>query len=190
MGCRFSEETMKELLAAGKVLFGEDPTKIVELKLYAHECADRLPSGIILDGRLGAYQPSEIFRDNKKTFDNTKPRDLISPISAKLAGRVANAVTSYVIYLAKTVWPSNLAFFYPNPGVKWPLQQVVGCLVLLVLITYMAFRLRRTRPYLAVGWAWYVVTLLPVIGLLQVGSQGRAELITILRLLCRTKEIC
>ena len=77
MGYRFPEETMKNLLAEGKIIFGDDENKIIELKVYAKEFQDKLPSVIELDGRLGAYELREIFPEQKKVFDNPKPSQLL-----------------------------------------------------------------------------------------------------------------
>jgi protein O-mannosyl-transferase len=88
--------------------------------------------------------------------------------------RLANAASAYVAYLGKTFWPASLAVFYPHPhGVA------VGNLVLSVLAlagcTALALGLARRAPYLPVGWLWYLGTLVPVIGLLQVGAQAMAD---------------
>lgn len=73
MGYRFPPETMKQLLAQDKILFGEDETKIIELKVYAKDFQDKLPSVLELDGRLGAYDLKELFPELKKAFTNPKP---------------------------------------------------------------------------------------------------------------------
>ncbi len=80
MGYRFPEETMDELLASGKILFGKDETKIIELKLYASEYQEKLPSVIELDGRTAAYELRSIFPDRKKTFDHAKPSALVEQV--------------------------------------------------------------------------------------------------------------
>lgn len=80
MGYRFPPETMQKLLADKRVLFGRDHNKIIELKVYAHEYEDKLPSVITLDGRIGAYELRDIFPDRKKAFDNPKPSQLISQL--------------------------------------------------------------------------------------------------------------
>ncbi|MEJ0011250.1 MAG: site-specific DNA-methyltransferase [Bauldia sp.] len=80
MGYRFPKETMDDLLAAGKILFGDDETKIIELKLYAHEYQEKLPSVIELDGRTSAYELRSIFPEKKKTFDHAKPSALVEQI--------------------------------------------------------------------------------------------------------------
>ena len=88
--------------------------------------------------------------------------------------RVVNAIISYLAYLGKTVWPAKLVIFYPHP-ITYPAYQVVLSSAGLAFITIMVWRLRYRRPYLIFGWFWYVVTLLPVIGLVQVGSQAMAD---------------
>jgi len=91
-----------------------------------------------------------------------------------LAIRITNAVVSYSRYIVKMFWPSRLAVFYPHPG--WvPMGLLVGSGFFLVCVSVLAILLRRSRPWLLVGWLWYIVTLVPVIGLLQVGSQAMAN---------------
>jgi adenine-specific DNA-methyltransferase len=77
MGYRFPKETMDDLLAQGRVLFGDDESKIVELKVYASEFEDKLSSVIELDGRLGAYDLREDFPEQVKAFSNPKPVRLL-----------------------------------------------------------------------------------------------------------------
>jgi protein O-mannosyl-transferase len=91
-----------------------------------------------------------------------------------LALRLANALTSYVWYLVDTLWPARLAVFYPyvRPIPAW---QSCGALAVLAAITWLAVRACRRRPYLLVGWLWYLGTLVPVIGLVQVGTQSMAD---------------
>ena len=93
-----------------------------------------------------------------------------------LGQRVANALVSYIAYLGMMVWPANLAVFYPHHPV--PAWQIAAALAVLVAITWWAVRLLRSYPYVAVGWFWYLVTLLPVIGLIQAGLQARADRFT------------
>jgi tetratricopeptide (TPR) repeat protein len=99
-----------------------------------------------------------------------------------LAARAANALLSAVGYLGKTLWPSGLAVFYPfrirpltDPG-------VLAAGAVLATASVVAFRLRRRRPWLLAGWLWYLITLLPVIGLVQVGDQAMADRYTYLPL--------
>lgn len=96
-----------------------------------------------------------------------------STIQYPLSARLENAVYSYAAYLIKTIVPVHLAIFYPHPGTTLPFWQVGGAAVLILLIT--VFVLRAGRPYLVTGWFWYLGTLVPVIGLVQVGIQGMAD---------------
>ncbi len=96
------------------------------------------------------------------------------------ASRLANAIVAYASYLAKTFWPSGLAVFYPMPTSGRPVAAVVGGALLLGGITTLAVVARRRRPYLPVGWFWFVVMLLPVSGLVQAGDQAMADRFTYL----------
>ncbi len=88
--------------------------------------------------------------------------------------RLENALVSYVQYLEKAIWPSRLAVFYPYPGKPYPFFQVFGALLVLAAITVGVFLARRRR-YLAVGWLWFLGTLVPMIGVVQVGTQAMAD---------------
>ena len=92
-----------------------------------------------------------------------------------IAVRVENALVSYASYLWMMVWPQRLGFLYPHPGASLPLGLVAGSAIALVTVTAGVVALRRSRPYLLVGWLWYVGTLVPVIGLVQVGKQAMAD---------------
>jgi tetratricopeptide (TPR) repeat protein len=89
--------------------------------------------------------------------------------------RAANALLTYAAYLGKTVWPAALAVFYPYPHVGLHSTSVLLSMLLLGAITAAVLRLEKPAPYLAFGWIWYVVTLVPVIGLVQVGEQAMAD---------------
>lgn len=91
-----------------------------------------------------------------------------------LDARLANALVSYARYIGKTVWPSNLAFFYPHPG-SWPAAQVLGAGLLIIVISMLAVRWAIQHPYLIVGWFWFLGTLVPVIGLIQASDQAMAD---------------
>lgn len=80
MGYRFPEDTMRDLLEQDKILFGENHEKIIELKVYAKDFLDKLPSVIELDGRTAAYELRELFFDRQKAFDNPKPTQLVDKI--------------------------------------------------------------------------------------------------------------
>jgi Tfp pilus assembly protein PilF len=97
--------------------------------------------------------------------------------------RAANAAVSAVAYLWKTIVPIRLAAFYPHPGATVPPWHVIGSVAVLVGMTACVLIQARKRTYLAVGWLWYLVTLVPVIGLLQVGVQGMADRYTYIPLI-------
>ena len=88
--------------------------------------------------------------------------------------RLENALVSYVCYLGKAFWPSRLALFYPYPLKPYPLWQAVGATALLAAIT-VAVAVAYRRRYLTVGWLWFLGTLVPMIGVLQVGTQAMAD---------------
>ena len=94
--------------------------------------------------------------------------------------RFNNAVLSYVLYIWQMLSPVNLAVFYPHPENRLPLWQISSSFLLLICVTAVAIALRKKRPYLITGWLWYLGTLVPVIGLVQVGWQGRADRYTYL----------
>jgi protein O-mannosyl-transferase len=94
--------------------------------------------------------------------------------------RINNAVVSYVLYIWQMLWPVNLVVFYPHPENRLPFWEIASCLLLLICITAVAIGLRKQRPYLVTGWLWYLGMLVPVIGLVQVGWQGRADRYTYL----------
>ncbi len=96
---------------------------------------------------------------------------LIKVVGLKL--RLANAVVSCGNYIWKMVWPSRLAVFYPYDSTR-PIWQIAAAGLVLAGVSAVVFLLRR-RPYLAVGWLWYLGTLVPVIGLVQVGQQSMAD---------------
>lgn len=89
--------------------------------------------------------------------------------------RMANVFSAYGWYLHKTLLPAGLVAFYPHPGQDIPWNSALAGLALVVLLTVVSIRFRRTRPHLFFGWIWFVVSLLPVIGLFQVGSQAYAD---------------
>lgn len=99
-----------------------------------------------------------------------------------VAARLENAAVAYVAYIRKMFWPDDLAVFYPHPLGSLPWWQVSGSVALLAAITVLVFRY-RARRYLVVGWLWYLITLLPVIGIVQVGGQAMADRYTYLPLI-------
>jgi tetratricopeptide (TPR) repeat protein len=88
--------------------------------------------------------------------------------------RIANSLVSYICYIRKMIWTGNLACFYPYPK-SIPGWQVSGACFLLIFISIIAIKTFKHRPYLLVGWLWYLGTLVPVIGLVQIGLQSMAD---------------
>ena len=103
------------------------------------------------------------------------PGDLVS-----IPSRIANGLVSYVAYLGQMFYPAGLAVLYPHPGSGLPIWEIVGAVLLLGGISVAAWAWRRQCPYVLVGWLWYLGTLVPVIGLIQVGSQAMADRYTYL----------
>jgi tetratricopeptide (TPR) repeat protein len=101
-------------------------------------------------------------------------------VQLPFAWRLQNALVTCVTYLWQMIWPVNLAVFYPHPENHLAIWQVAGAALLLLAITFFVFAQRKTRPYLLVGWLWYLVMLIPVIGIVQVGLQGHADRYTYL----------
>jgi Tfp pilus assembly protein PilF len=89
--------------------------------------------------------------------------------------RVGNALVACVAYLGQALWPSGLAVFYPHPQQGLSAAVVVGSALLLAAISFAVWRAHARHPLVALGWLWYLVTLLPVIGIVQVGGQARAD---------------
>ncbi len=96
---------------------------------------------------------------------------------APLPVRCANALAAYACYLGKMIWPAHLAAFYPY-RMDRPLWQPLGAAAILAAVTALAVWQVRRRPFLAVGWFWYLGTLVPVIGLVQIGEQSMADRFT------------
>jgi protein O-mannosyl-transferase len=94
--------------------------------------------------------------------------------------RVGNAFVSYAVYIWQMIWPAKLGVFYPYPPNGLPIWQPIATAVLLIAVTLLVFALRKSRPYLLVGWLWYVVMLLPVIGIIQINLQAHADRYTYL----------
>jgi tetratricopeptide (TPR) repeat protein len=88
--------------------------------------------------------------------------------------RLANVLVSYTRYLGKTVWPANLSVLYPLPP-RLPWSEVIAAAICLTAITWSAWRMRGRYPYLLVGWLWFLGTLVPVIGLVQLNVQSPGD---------------
>ena len=118
------------------------------------------------------------------TYFAQKSEGTIKSIAAlSLKSRIANAVVSYISYALKAIWPHNLAVFYPHPGNTLPSWKVAGGALLIVAACYGAIRSAKKYPYISVGLFWYLGTLVPVIGLVQVGDQAMADRYTYIPLI-------
>src|SRR5207248_3758085 len=89
--------------------------------------------------------------------------------------RFANAVVSYALYLWQLIWPAHLAVLYPYPVHGIPAWAVLLALILLWVVSIFLFLQRERRPFLIIGWLWFLGMLVPMIGLVQVGAQPRAD---------------
>lgn len=99
----------------------------------------------------------------------------INPAAFPLGLRIENALLSYVAYLGKIFWPANLSISYPHIRADVPIASLIAAVALLLLITWAVVRRYGSEPYLLIGWLWFLGTLVPVIGLVQVGSQAMAD---------------
>ena len=98
-----------------------------------------------------------------------------SPEFFPLQARIANAFVSYVSYISKAIWPGNLAIFYPHPGNTLPAWQIIGASLLIAVAIFLSIYTSKKYPYIAVGLFWYLGTLVPVIGFVQIGDQAMAD---------------
>jgi len=104
-----------------------------------------------------------------------KAGSMTGPHWQPLPARLENAIVAYARYLGKAFWPTNLAILYPHPGNSLRMWQVAASLLLLLAITAATVAARHGHRYLLVGWLWFLGTLVPMIGLVQVGVQAMAD---------------
>ncbi len=110
------------------------------------------------------------------TWEVQRATGAVNTFSAvPLAFRLENALVSYVSYLRSAVWPSGLAVFYPRPLGGIAAREVAACALLLAALSAAAFSARRRYPMWIVGWLWFLGTLVPMIGIVQVGMHARAD---------------
>ncbi|MBW1862021.1 MAG: tetratricopeptide repeat protein [Deltaproteobacteria bacterium] len=102
--------------------------------------------------------------------------------SFPLGVRSANALVTFITYIFKSIWPHDLTFFYPHKGMP-PWWKIIGSGLLLLFASFVFIKHARRHPYLAVGWLWYLISLLPVIGLVQVGVHSMADRYTYIPLI-------
>ena len=111
-------------------------------------------------------------------------RKAVKPLdSLSMSDRVLNTVVSYASYLGQTVWPRDLCVLYPHPGQTLPVWRAVVAGLVLTLVSAVVLWGGRRCPALSVGWLWYLGTLVPVIGLVQVGEQALADRYTYVALI-------
>ena len=123
-------------------------------------CAGKNAAVLHLPGRRGAHRVAQHAAGSAQPFT--------------FWIRIENAIVSYARYIGKALWPTNLALYYPHPGATLAWWQTAGAFLLLLIITVLSLRARRHR-YLIVGWLWFLIMLIPMIGLLQVDVQGMAD---------------
>ena len=147
------------------------PLKRLSMQTWRHVVAEKIPF-LILGTAAGAVT---ILAEQQvgalKTF-----------AEFSLSGRLTNAVVAYGFYLYKTVYPFSLAVHYPHPG-SWPLSIVSLSLLIVGTVTFFAVKLFKTQTYFLIGWLWYIITLLPVIGLIQIGNHAYADRYTYIPLI-------
>ncbi|HEY5649073.1 MAG TPA: tetratricopeptide repeat protein, partial [Nitrospiria bacterium] len=97
--------------------------------------------------------------------------------------RLGNTAVSYAAYIEKTLWPRDMAPFYPYSPENLSMSWAAGSALLLLFITAAVFRMATRRPYLFFGWLWFLVSLLPVIGIVQAGTQSMADRYTYIPLI-------
>ena len=107
-------------------------------------------------------------------FVQTSGRALWLTAERPFSSRVANALWAYERYISKTFWPVDLSIYYPHPY-HWPAGLAIGAALLLAMWSGLSIWRARQNPYLLVGWFWFLGTLIPTIGLVQVGSQSMAD---------------
>ncbi len=96
-------------------------------------------------------------------------------IDISFSYRLQNTVIAYGAYIYKMFWPVDLAVFYPCQPLKWPVWLLLASFALLAGISLLMLATWKSHPYMLTGWLWYLGTLVPVIGLVQVGSQAYAD---------------
>jgi Tfp pilus assembly protein PilF len=125
---------------------------------------EKIPLFLLVVGASGA---TFMAQNNSGNMPSTEDYSLYS--------RLSNTLVSYLEYLEKMVWPQGLAIYYPHPGNTLPVWKTLLSAVVLVGITVWVVRAIRRAPYLAVGWFWYLGTLVPMIGIVQIGDQALAD---------------
>ena len=121
--------------------------------------------------RFSRWRPARLWLPTRRNNRGTPVRSFGS---LPAGSRIANALATYIVYIARMFWPAKLAVYYPYSH-DLPVWYAVAAGVALAGISVLVLRWFRPRPYLAVGWFWYLGTLVPVIGFVQVGGQSSAD---------------
>lgn len=194
IGCMLAYAHWRSSGGVGKYLLA---CLLLALALMSKPMAVTLPAVLLLLDYWPLSNPNRSWRSWLQRFVEKLPLMLLSLAAAGVAvftqhqtratGTISafpldlrwkNALLSYCSYLGKALWPANLGVFYPHPAMinaSIPAIRWAAAGGLLVMLTLLVFRFARRRPYLFVGWFWFLGTLLPVIGLLQVGEQAMAD---------------
>jgi len=155
---------------------GAKPAKVKKGKITPTPAAPVAPS-LSLGGSLREKLPFfalTVFCSIVTFLVQRKAGAVMSVSGFPLWDRLTNAVVAYAHYLGQMIWPANLAVIYPHPG-HWPAGTVAMAFVSVIVITAIVLKFAVRHPYLLVGWLWYLGTLVPVIGLVQVGTQPAAD---------------
>ena len=142
---------------------------------FAALCAEKLP---LMGLAAASCVATVVAQGNAGAINATEQLDL--------GVRASNALVAYVRYLGKTFWPADLAIFYPHPAVlgrPWGAAAVCGAAALLIVLTAVFFLARRRLPFVLAGWLWFLGTMVPVIGIVQVGLAAMADRYTYIPLI-------
>ena len=149
--------------------------------------SEDVPDGVAPENALPARSLSWLVLEKLPLLALAVPSAIVTVMAQRASGamsgphwqpfpiRIENAIVAYARYMGKAFWPSKLSVLYPHPGSSLQAWQVFGALVLLLAITTLTVVERRRRRYLLVGWLWFLGTLVPMIGLVQVGVQAMAD---------------
>ena len=160
------------------VLFLLDMWPLNRVRLFVDPTATKVPLRSLVLEKIPFFVLAVVLSAITFSAQRTAMAGEQMPIS----WRLGNAVVAYTRYIQKTFWPSELTFLYPHPG-QWPAGIVLTSAILLLLLTVIVVWIGRSRAYLPVGWFWFLGTLVPVIGLVQVGLQSMADRYTYIPLI-------
>jgi tetratricopeptide (TPR) repeat protein len=143
--------------------------------------SQRLP-GLRLVWEKVPFSPIIVISSIATYITQQKGGAIVSLEVISIPVRIGNAIVSYAGYIQKLIWPHSLAFLYPHPGAL-PWWKILGAFGFLACVSLFAISTRRRYPWFAVGWLWYLVTLVPVIGLVVIGPFAMADRYTYVSLI-------